>query len=86
MSGPENAVASRTTTIEPMLSVRRGAAAIAFYTTAFDARTLMRIDADDGAVVARLAIGAATFWVADESPEHGTSAPKHLEARPPGSS
>ena len=76
MSDPEGAVASRSTTIEPLLSVRRGAAAIAFYAAAFGARTLTRIDADDGAVVARLEIGAATFWVADESPEHSNFSPE----------
>jgi uncharacterized glyoxalase superfamily protein PhnB len=53
-----------------MLSVRRGAKAIEFYKTAFGADELFRLDSEDGAVVARLSVGPAEFWVADESPEH----------------
>lgn len=56
-------------TLSPMLSVRRGARAVEFYKTAFGATQLFRIEAPDGAVVARLGVGESTFWVADESPE-----------------
>ena|SRR5579872_4668452 len=63
-------------TIAPMLSVRRGAQAIEFYKTAFGARELFRVDAPDGAVVAHLAVEHATFWVADESPEHANFSPE----------
>lgn len=66
------------TTIAPMLSVRNGARAIAFYTAAFGARELFRIDAEDGAVVARLGVAEAEFWVADESPEHLNFSPESL--------
>ncbi len=61
-----------------MLSVRRGADAIDFYISAFEARVLYRIDAPDGAVVARLAVNGAEFWVADESPEHQNFSPETL--------
>jgi PhnB protein len=61
-----------------MLSVRRGAAAIAFYRAAFDARELFRIDGESGAVVARLAVSDAEFWPADESPEHLNFSPQTL--------
>jgi PhnB protein len=61
-----------------MLSVRRGAAAVEFYKTAFGAEERFRIDADDGAVVARLAVDGAEFWVADESPEHANFSPESL--------
>ena len=61
-----------------MLSVRRGAAAIDFYKSAFDATVLYRIDAPDGAVVARLSCEGAEFWVADESPEHKNFSPETL--------
>lgn len=64
--------------IAPMLSVRRGAQAIEFYKAAFGARELFRIDADGGAVVARLAVEKAEFWVADESPEHQNFSPESL--------
>jgi PhnB protein len=66
------------TSIAPMLSVRRGASAIDFYKAAFGATELYRIDAPDGAVVARLAVGAAEFWVADESPENLNFSPESL--------
>ena len=66
------------TTIAPMLSVRNGAKAIEFYKAAFGAGELFRIDAESGAVVARLAIGDAQFWVSDESPEHLNFSPESL--------
>ena len=56
------------TSIAPMLSVRNGLKAIEFYKAAFGAGELFRIDGESGAVVARLSVGAAEFWVADESP------------------
>jgi PhnB protein len=61
-----------------MLSVRNGARAIVFYKAAFEARELFRIDAEDGAVVARLGVAEAEFWVADESPEHLNFSPESL--------
>ena len=66
------------TSIAPMLSVRRGAQAIEFYKAAFGAGELFRIDSDDGAVVARLSVGTAEFWVADESAEHFNFSPESL--------
>jgi len=66
------------TTIAPMLSVRRGAAAVDFYKAAFGASELFRIDAPDGAVVAQLSVDGAEFWVADESPEHKNYSPETL--------
>lgn len=66
------------TTIAPMLSVRRGAEALAFYATAFGATEIFKIESPDGAVVARLSVDGAEFWVADESPEHGNFSPETL--------
>jgi PhnB protein len=66
------------TSISPMLSVRRGAEAVEFYKSAFAANVVYRIDAPDGAVVARLSIDGAEFWVADESPEHKNFSPETL--------
>ncbi len=66
------------TTIAPMLSVRRGSEAVAFYKSAFGARELFKIEAPDGAVVAELAVDDAKFWVADESPAHKNFSPETL--------
>jgi PhnB protein len=61
-----------------MLSVRNGAKAIEFYKAAFGASELFRIDSEIGAVVARLSVEEAEFWVADESPEHLNFSPESL--------
>lgn len=63
-------------TIAPMLSVRRGSEAVEFYKAAFGAEELYRVDAPDGAVVARLSVGTGEFWLADESPEHENFSPE----------
>jgi PhnB protein len=64
--------------IAPMLSVRHGARAVEFYQSAFGATEVFRIEAPDGAVVCRLSVAGAEFWVADESPEHGNFSPESL--------
>jgi PhnB protein len=61
-----------------MLSVRRGAEAVAFYKAAFGAGELFKIDDGHGSVVAQLSIGGAKFWVADESPPHQNFSPESL--------
>ncbi|MGD0268398.1 MAG: VOC family protein [Candidatus Sulfotelmatobacter sp.] len=78
MSNSSERAADSTTAIAPMLSVRRGAKAIEFYKAAFGARELYRVDNDDGDVVARLSVGRAEFWVADESPENKNFSPESL--------
>jgi PhnB protein len=78
MNNSPGRAADPTTSIAPMLSVRRGAKAIEFYKAAFGARQLYRVDSNDGEVVARLAVGPAEFWVADESPEHKNFSPESL--------
>lgn len=62
--------------IAPMLSVRNGARAVEFYKSAFGATEVFLIESPDGAVVARLSVEGAEFWVADESPEHGNFSPE----------
>lgn len=66
--------------VAPQLSVRNGRAAVEFYKAAFGARELHRVGGVDGheEVVAQLAIGDATFWVADESPGHSNFSPESL--------
>src|SRR2546430_10963661 len=66
------------TAIAPMLSVRNGVRAIEFYKAAFGAGELFRLDNESGEVVARLSVGKAEFWVADESPEHLNFSPESL--------
>ena len=65
-------------TIAPMLSVRRGAQAVEFYKAAFSAREVFRVESPDGAVVSRLSVDGAEFWVADESPGHQNFSPESL--------
>jgi PhnB protein len=58
----ENATTKQpATSIAPMLSVRKGAKAIDFYKSAFGATETFRLDAPDGAVVARLSVQGAEF-------------------------
>jgi PhnB protein len=66
------------TAISPMLSVRNGARAIDFYKEAFGAGELFRIDDPNGAVVARLSVAGAEFWLADESPQNQNFSPESL--------
>ncbi len=61
------------TQISPMLAVNDGNAAIAFYKAAFGAVLLWRLG--DEHVVAGLAIEGAQFFLAHESPPHGTRSP-----------
>ena len=62
------------------LSVRRGRAAIEFYKTAFGAVEDHRVGGTDESedVVCQLSVGTATFWISDESPQHGNFSPESL--------
>ena len=62
--------------IAPMLSVRGGAKAVEFYKAAFGALEVFRVEDPAGAVVSRLSVEGAEFWVADESPEHANFSPE----------
>lgn len=64
--------------ISPMLSVRNGKQAVAFYIAAFQAELLFRVDAEQGEVVAELSAGGARFWIADESPDNLNFSPESL--------
>jgi PhnB protein len=65
------------TTISPMLSVRGGGKAVEFYKAAFGAAEVFRHE-EGGAVVARLSLEGAEFWVADEAPQHLNFSPESL--------
>jgi PhnB protein len=64
--------------LAPMLAVRNGVQAIDFYKAAFGAVELFRVEAPDGAVVAKLSMGKSEFWLADESPENLNFSPQSL--------
>lgn len=68
------------TSILPQLAVRRGREAVDFYASAFGAEEVYRVGGTDEhpGVVAQLAIGSASFWVSDESPEHGNFSPESV--------
>jgi PhnB protein len=66
------------TSISPWLSVRKSQAAVTFYKSAFGAVEVFRLEAPDGALVARLSIQGAEFWISDESPENGNFSPETL--------
>ncbi|MFO0896959.1 MAG: VOC family protein [Pirellulales bacterium] len=66
------------TSLAPLLSVRRGAQAVEFYKAAFGAVEVFRVEDPSGAVVARLSVDGAEFWLADESPEHANYSPETL--------
>lgn len=78
MSGSAGSVKESKAAIAPLLSVRRGKKAVEFYKEAFGATELFCIENDKHEIVARLSVGGAEFWVADESPEHKNFSPETL--------
>jgi PhnB protein len=60
------------------LSVRRGREAVEFYKAALGAVEVYRVGGDEHnpSVVSQMSVGDASFWVADESPEHGNFSPE----------
>jgi PhnB protein len=62
------------TQISPMLAVSDASAAIEFYKRAFGATLFWHVDGG-GHVVAGLAVDDAPFFLASESPPHGTRGP-----------
>lgn len=70
----------RPVSIMAQLSVRRGREAVEFYRRAFGAVEDYRVGGTENnpAVVSQLSVGEATFWVADESPEHLNFSPESL--------
>jgi PhnB protein len=63
--------------IAPWLSVRGSLRALEFYQAAFGATEVYRLDSP-GAVLVKLSIDGAEFWMSDESPEHGNFSPESL--------
>src|SRR5690606_37736968 len=75
-----NAMSTPTTqTVTPYLAARDAPAALQWYIDAFGAVEVMRVVGDDGRLGhAEFSIGAARFYLSDEYPEHGVSAPTSL--------
>ena len=71
-------VTSMRCSIAPWLSVRNSAKAVEFYKSAFGATEAYRVEDPGGAVVAKLSVAGAEFWLGDESPEHGNFSPASL--------
>jgi PhnB protein len=74
----EEKIAGVAYALQPMLSVGNGARAVEFYKRAFGAAEVFRIEDPSGAVVARLSVKSAEFWLSDESPEHANFSPETL--------
>jgi len=74
-AGPDTSIAH---SIAPLLSVRNGAQAVEFYFSAFGAVEVYRVEDPSGAVVSRLSVEGAEFWLSDESTEHGNFSPQSL--------
>jgi len=53
---------------------------VEFYKAEFGAREVYRVESPDGAVVSRLSVEGAEFWLRGESPEAGSFLPESREA------
>ena len=65
------------TSIQPELWVDHGMAALAFYESAFNARVLHCVGEGDD-IVAQLAVGNATFWIAATGPSTERLVPRAI--------
>jgi PhnB protein len=64
--------------LTPMLTVRNAAAAIAFYSEAFQATERSRVTTPSGQIVAEMAIDGLVFHVVDENPDAFNLSPESL--------
>lgn len=77
MSAGNNANSLKSS-LAPWLSVQNGARAVEFYKAAFGAVEAFHLEDPGGAVVSRLSIDGAEFWLSDEAPEYGNFSPQTL--------
>src|SRR5689334_20099647 len=68
---------SISTSIAPWLSVRNSAMALDFYTFAFEAVEIYKLETPEG-IIAKLSIDGAEFWMSEESSGQGNSSPQSL--------
>jgi PhnB protein len=74
-----SAKVSLTTGVAPWLSVRDSIKALAFYKDAFAAKEIYLLqDPGSGALLAKLSIDGAEFWIGEESPAQGNYSPVSL--------
>ncbi|WMT43035.1 hypothetical protein RE628_12615 [Paenibacillus sp. D2_2] len=73
-------------TLAPWLSVSDGRRALFYYKSAFQANEVYHLEDPSGAIVSKLSIGAAEFWVSDD-PEasNGNAIPMILTVDDPDS-
>jgi PhnB protein len=55
-----------TISLAPWLSVADGSAALVFYKAAFGAAEKLKFEPGEGALIARLSVGAAEFWISGD--------------------
>jgi len=75
MDAPRPALAA---SLAPWLSVRDRVRAVRWYEEALGAGRAYYFDGGEAGIVARLALGDAEFWVAEESPEHQNFSPESI--------
>ena len=69
-------------TLAPMLTVKNGSAAVEFYTKAFGATVLDRIDTPDGTlIIAILSIDGAEFFVSEEATDYNNVSPDSIAGK-----
>ena len=67
-----------TAVVVPYLTVHDGAAALHWYTDAFGATEVMRVEADGILGHAEFTIGGTSFYLSDEHPQYGVLSPRSL--------
>ena len=68
--------------LAPMLTVMNGAAAVEYYTKAFGATVLDRIDTPDGQfIIAILSIDGAEFFVSEEAKDNNNVSPETIAGK-----
>lgn len=70
------------TVLHAFLVVADGAAAIGFYSNAYNAQVLERYDQENGRTTAKLSIDGNEFWLGSEEPEFGNYSPSSLKGSP----
>jgi PhnB protein len=73
---------STITSIAPWLSVSNGAKAVEFYIAAFGATETYHLESPDGAVVSKLSVDGAAFWLSGDSPSEQTNTNESSQAGP----
>lgn len=85
MAGKVKAIPDGYHTITPYLTVKGAGQALEFYSRAFGAQILYKMDSPDGRVMhAEMKIGDSIVMLGDEFPEQGGKSPQSLGGTPAG--